>query len=114
MTTPDATPDRDPTRVRSQPALTTSTGRIWLIAGAALCFVALIVLAFLTSLDPRTATFGIVLVVALYVAMVVARILVAEPWARLAVMAVAMLAIAAVALTCVGLIASHEWESLAL
>lgn len=113
MTTPDPSPDRDPTLVRSQPALTTSTGRIWLIAGAVLAVVAIVVLGFLTTLDPRTATIGIVLVVALYVGMVVVRMLVGRPRARLAAMAVGMLAIAAVALTCVGLIASHEWESLA-
>jgi hypothetical protein len=113
MTTPDRVPDRDPTLVRSQPALTTSTGRIWLIAGAALSVIAIVVLAFLTALDPRTATIGIVFVIAIYVGMVIVRMLVDRPRARLALMAVGMLAIAAIALTCVGLIASHEWEALA-
>ena len=44
-TVPVVSQSRDPTKVTSQPALTSSSGRVWLIVGAALtaiCFAALL------------------------------------------------------------------------
>ena len=45
-------PDDDPTRIRSQPALTRSTGRVWLIVGGIFTVMALAVLVPMTALPP--------------------------------------------------------------
>lgn len=97
-------PRRDPTQVTAQPALTRSTGRRWLIWGAVLGAVAVIVLGFLVQVQPATALTGCVLVVLLYIAMVVVRVTVGPVRARLLTLAWLLGAMAAVALVCVLLV----------
>lgn len=91
----------DPTRIRSQPALTTSSGRIWLIVGGIFAVISLAVLIPMTSMPPPgVALTGACVVVALYAAMVITRLLVERRRLRLGLMAIFMLVMAAVALGC--------------
>lgn len=105
-------PSGDPTFVRNQPALTQSTGRIWLIAGAILSAVALVILGLLVELDPRTATIGIVAVIALYLAMIAIRVTVRSPRLRLGLLAAIMLTIAVTTLTVITIIGWTQADSL--
>lgn len=57
-------PDDDPTRIRSQPALTRSTGRVWLIVGGTFTVMALAVLVSMTALPPAGAALAAVVVAA--------------------------------------------------
>lgn len=103
----------DATRVRSQPALTTSSGAIWLIVGALLAATGIAVLAPMTALAlPAVAVTGILLIVACYVAMLAARLFVGPGRVRLGLMAGGMIGIALVALVCVGVITATEWNVL--
>jgi hypothetical protein len=105
-------PFEDPTFVRNQPALTRSTSRIWLIAGAILSAVALVILGLLLELDPRAATIGIVVVIALYLAMIAIRVTVRDSRLRLGLLAAGMLSIAGAALTVITLIGWTQADSL--
>lgn len=102
----------DPTRMREQPSLRSSTGAIWLIVGGLLALVAAVILTLLTSLQAPLAITGLVIVVVLYAAMIVIRLFVPEGRRRLALMAGCMLAIAAASLIIVGIIAATEWQAL--
>ena len=96
----------DPTRIRNQPALTTSTGRIWLIVGGLFTAIALGVLIPMTAFEPRcVALVAVIVDVVLYLAVVGARLFVPPGRRRLGVMAVAMLAIAAVSLVATYIVA---------
>lgn len=102
----DLPPAQDPTRVTEQPALSFSTGRIWLIVGGLFTVVALAVLIpqIVIGLPPRGVPLAAVIVdLVLYAGMVVARLVVPVPRLRLrlALMAIGMLAIAAVSLAAV-------------
>lgn len=89
----------DPTLVRNQPALTTSTGRSWLIVGALFTVISLAVLVPMTALPPSgVAPTAAIVDVVLYLAMLAARFTVAPGRRRLGLMAAALLAIAAVSL----------------
>lgn len=89
----------DPTLVRNQPALTTSTGRSWLIVGALFTVISLAVLVPMTALPPSGVALTAAIVdVVLYLAMLAARFTVAPGRRRLGLMAAALLAIAAVSL----------------
>lgn len=89
----------DPTRVRNQPSLTTSTGRIWLIVGGLFTAISLAVLIPMTALEPAgVALTAVICDVVLYLAIVAARLFIAPGRRRLAVMAFAMIAIAAISL----------------
>jgi len=106
-------PDADPTLVRNQPALTTSTGLEWLIVGGLLAATGIAVLASLVGLGPAgVAVAGIATIVALYAAMVVARATMRSTRSRLAILAALMLAIAVVGLASIGVITSSEWSAL--
>lgn len=99
-------------RVRDQPALTTSTGRAWIVVGGLLTLVSLLVLVPMLLLrPPGAAGVGIVLVVFLYVAMLVAMRIPPGP-PRLITLAVLMIGIAVVALTTVIVVAVAEWDML--
>jgi hypothetical protein len=101
---PDLPPDpsTDPTRLTNQPSLTTSSGRIWLIVGGLVTGVAIGVLTpMLAFPPPGVALVAIILDVALYLAMIIARVTAPPGRPRLAVMAIALLAIAAVSLAAV-------------
>lgn len=100
--------DDDPTFVRNQPSLTQSSGRIWLISGAILTVVALVILGLLVELDAGLAWLGITLCVALYAAMVVIRVAVHSPRLRLGLLAAAMLGIAITALSVIAVIGSNQ------
>jgi hypothetical protein len=102
----------DPTRVRSQPALTSSTGLIWIVLGAVLAVICAGVLLALIPLQPVTAWVGLVLVVVLFLAMVVIRFAVRVGPRRLTAMASVFGAMALVTLVCVVIIAGAAWESL--
>lgn len=97
----------DPTKIRNQPALTTSTGRIWLIVGGLFTAIVVAVLIPMTALEPAgVALTAIVADVLLYLAIVAARVFCAPGRARLAVMAVALLASAGISLAAVLIVAS--------
>jgi hypothetical protein len=99
----------DPTRIRNQTALTTSSGRIWLIVGGLFTVIALAVLIPMTALPPQGLGLGAAIVVAvLYLGMVVARLAVRPGRLRLGLMAAAMLGIAAVALTAALVVAAEQ------
>lgn len=98
----------DPTLVRNQPSLTTSTGRSWLIVGGLFAVVALGVLIPMTQLPPAAVALAAVVVdVILYAGMLAARLFVPEGRLRLrlGLMATAMLTIAAVSLVAVLVVA---------
>lgn len=85
----------DPTLVRNQPSLTTSTGRSWLIVGALFTAISLAVLLPMTALEPRgVALTAAILDVVFFAGMLAARFTTAPGRRRLALMAVALLAIA--------------------
>jgi hypothetical protein len=100
------------TRVRDQPALTTASGKSWIVFGGLLTLVSLATLVPLLTLAPvGAAGVGIVLVVFLYGGMLVARgIGPGSP--RLSTLAALMSAIAVVALVTVGIVAATEWRLL--
>ncbi len=89
----------DPTRIRNQPALTRSSGLIWLVVGGIFTAIAFGVLVALVRLPPPgVALVAAVAVVALYAGMWLVRFVVQPGRRRLGWMAGLMLAIAAVAL----------------
>lgn len=90
---------RDPTRVREQPSLTTSTGAIWLIVGGLFTAVSLAVLIPMTALPPPGLALGAAIAIGLlYAGMVAVRVAVPAGRRRLGLLAIGMLLIAAVAL----------------
>ncbi len=89
----------DPTKIRNQPALTTSTGTSWLIIGGLFTAISLGVLIAMTQLPPPGIALGSAVAVAvLYLAMIAVRFLVPSGRRRLGLMSIAMLAIALIAL----------------
>ncbi|MCU1526061.1 MAG: hypothetical protein JWO18_2955 [Microbacteriaceae bacterium] len=101
----------DPTRVRDQPSLRTSAGRIWLIMGGLFAVVALAILIPMLWLRASgVATAGIVAVVTLYVVMIVVRFSVGNRRHRLGLLAACMITMAVVALVCVGVVTAVEWR----
>jgi hypothetical protein len=99
-------------RVRDQPALTTASGRTWIVVGGLLTLVSLLILVPMLLLrPPGAAGVGIVLVLFLYIGMLVSmRIPPGSP--RLVTLAVLMIAIAVVALATVIVVAVAEWDML--
>ncbi|HEV7951601.1 MAG TPA: hypothetical protein VGP24_17705 [Glaciihabitans sp.] len=95
-------------RVRDQPALTTSSGAIWVIVGGILVAITIGVLLSLGDRAPgQTALIAIVLESVLYIGMLAALLLPAGK-RRLGVMATALIAIAAVALIFIGIIVAAQ------
>ena len=104
MSNPD--PDTDPTRLVNQPSLTSSSGRIWLIVGGLFTAIAIAVLIPLLGFEPAgLALTAVILDVAFYLAMIIARVTTPPGRLRLALMAIALLAIAAISLISVAWIA---------
>lgn len=88
--------------MREQPSLTTSTGGIWLVVGGAFVVIALLIVIPMMTLPPAGLAVGAAIAIgALYVAMIVTRLVVPPGRGRLGTMAVAMLLIAATALVAV-------------
>ena len=103
--------EHDPTLMRNQASLTTSTGRSWLILGGLLALVTAVVLAFELPLQPPgVALFGLISVLVLYAAMIVVRLTVGPGRLRLGLMAGLMIAIAGIGLGCVIAIAHASWS----
>lgn len=103
--------ETDPTLVRNQPALTSSSGLVWIIVGGILAVTGIAVLAPLIGLGPPgVAVGGIALLSAIYLVMVAVRFTTAGGRFRLAIMATCMIAIAVVGLVTVGLITADEWN----
>ncbi len=109
------TPPEDETSVRAQPALTSSSGAIWLIVGALLATTGVAVLALMSGLStPWIAIIGIALVVLLYAAMIVVHVAVPRGRARLVTLAWLMGAMAVVTLLAVAVITAYEWDLVGL
>ena len=103
--------EADPTLVRNQPALTSSSGLAWIIVGGILAVTGIAVLAPLIGLGPPgVAVGGIAALAAIYLVMVVVRFTIAGGRFRLAIMATCMIAIAVVGLVTVGVITADEWS----
>lgn len=104
----------DPTKVRDQPALRSSSGRVWIVAGGLLLLVTAAVLAWIVlsggSGAAPVATGAAV--VALYIVLLIVRFAVRPGKLRLRIMAAAMIGMALVAI--VGLLASVWAESLSV
>ena len=101
----------DPTRVREQPSLTTSSGTIWLVVGGLFAAISLVVLIPMTALaGGGVALAAVVGVAVLYVGMVVTRLVARPGRRRLAVLAWAMILMAVVALGAVIIVAYSEWD----
>lgn len=97
----------DPTRQRDQPALTTSSGLIWLVLGGVLAAVAIGVLIALLAAPPAgVALTGAIIVAALYLGMLAARFAVRPGRLRLGILAGLMIAIAAVGVFSVLIVAA--------
>lgn len=98
----------DPTRLRDQPALTSSKGRSWLILGGLLTLISLGVLVPMAAMNmppvgvPQTA---VIVVIALYLGMIIVRFATPPGRLRLGLLAIDMLAIAFVAVLAVVLVA---------
>lgn len=106
-----AQPPVDPTRVRDQPALSSSRGLSWLILGGLLTLVALGVLVPMSVLRmPPTGVAAVAAVVVgvLYVCMLIVRFATPPGRLRLTLLAVDMLAIAFVSLLAVLLVAERS------
>jgi putative flippase GtrA len=98
----------DPTRLRDQPALTQSSGLIWLVVGGIFTAIALGVLIALVQLPPPgVALIAAIVVAALYAGMWLVRFAVRPGRRRLGLMAAGMLAIAAISLTATLIIAAN-------
>ena|ERR1700710_1203911 len=94
-------------RVRDQPALTTSSGRSWLILGGILALIAVaILIPLLSQKPPGVALFGLCAIVALYAAMVIVRVNAHAGRRMLALLAIFMIAIAVIGVVCVGIVAA--------
>jgi peptidoglycan/LPS O-acetylase OafA/YrhL len=107
MSRRDSEPIGTSPRVRDQPALTTSSGRSWLLLGGILALIAVVTLVTMLGSQPAgVALIGICVIVALYAAMVIVRVNLHPGRGMLAWLAAMMIAIAVVGLVCVGLIAA--------
>ncbi|MEX1079442.1 MAG: hypothetical protein WED09_10080 [Homoserinimonas sp.] len=87
-------------KVTTQPALTTASGRTWLIVAGIISVLSLVFLWFMRELEPLgAAAIGMVTVIAIYLAMVAIRFGVRAPRARLWSLAILTIAIAITFLT---------------
>jgi hypothetical protein len=103
---------RDPTAIREQPALTTSTGAIWLIVGGLFAAVSLAVLIPMATLPSGTVAVVAAIVIALlYLGMIIAQLATPPGRRRLGMLATGMLLIAAIALGAVIFVAAGAWTA---
>lgn len=100
------------TKVTEQRALTTANGTSWLVIGALLAAICGGLLFAMQWLEPAAvATAGFVIVIALYVAMVVIRFIVAAGRPRLWALAVLTMLIVITFFVCGGIVAGTEWNA---
>ena len=104
-------PEADPTLMRNQPALSTSTGAIWLALGIALTVIVLAVLVPMLAINTAIAGGGIAVVVVLFIALVVTRFASKPGRARLMTMATLFGGIAFVGLATVFVVTSIQASS---
>lgn len=91
----------DPTKMKNQPAMRTSSGLIWIVMGGFFAVAAAVPFSLLIAGDRPSHTVAMVILVivaVLYVALITVRFVVQKRVARLRVMAACMLSMAAVAL----------------
>lgn len=100
----DSGREPDPTWIRNQPSLTTSSGTIWLVVGGLFAAIAFALLVAMGSLHPL-GYWAAAIVALLYAGMLVVRAWVGRQRLRLGLLAALMLTIAAVALGAVLFIA---------
>jgi len=103
-------PDQDPTLVRNQPALRTPRRRRWLVPGGVLAAVAIGMLAATLQLERALPMIGIILVVAIYLAMLIVAVAVHQPRRRDAAFAWLMVAMTLAALVVLALVVLREWS----
>ncbi|MFC0682154.1 hypothetical protein ACFFGH_30355 [Lysobacter korlensis] len=102
----------DSGRVSDQAALTTSSGRSWLIVGGILAALSIGFLFGMRDLNPPgVATAGLVAVIALYLGMVAVRFGVGRLRLRLGLLAALTIAICLAFVLCALVIASTEWSA---
>ncbi len=102
----------DPGRVTDQAALTTSSGRSWLVVGGIVAALTAGFLFWMRDLDPPgVATAGVVTVVALYLGMVAVQYGVRRLRLRLGLLAGLTVAICLAFVVCALVIASTEWAA---
>lgn len=102
----------DPTKMRNQKALRTSTGRIWLIVGALLVIACLVVLLPMIPMGTPVPIVASIIIVLLYVGMLIVRFTVKERGQRLLWLAVLFCLIAVIGLIAVIIPAFTESEPL--
>ncbi|UJP10485.1 hypothetical protein L2X99_01975 [Microbacterium sp. KUDC0406] len=103
----------DPTLVRNQPALRTSTGRIWLVVGGiflVLCAIPLTLIVFTPGAAVPVAWATLITALLLYAGIVFARLGVTDHVRRLRWMAVLMLTMAVVALVGLAVCTMIAWS----
>ena len=102
----------DSGRVTDQAALTTSSGRSWLVVGGILAALSIAMLFGMRELDPPgVATAGLAAVVVLYLGMVAVRYGVSPLRLRLGVLAALTIVICLAFAVCALVIASTEWSA---
>lgn len=99
----------DPTRMSDQPALTTSSGRVWMVVGTVLVIVCVGVLIALLPVHASVAVTGAVIDVVAYAAMWVVRVAVRQRRTRLLTLAILFGVITATTLVCVLIISGGAW-----
>lgn len=90
-------PEPDPTWIRNQPSLTTSSGTIWLVVGGIFAAIAVALLVAMGSLHPL-GYWAASIIALFYAGMLLVRAWVRRQRLRLGLLAALMLAMAAVAL----------------
>lgn len=101
----------DATRVRNQPSLTSSTGAIWLIVGGLLAATGIAILAPMIGLgSPGIAVAGITVILVVYAAMVIVKLVTRAGRIRLGLLAIGMVFIAIAEFASVGVITATEWN----
>lgn len=99
------------TRMGEQPALRTSRGRSWLLVGALTVVACGGLLLVLSTRQPMTGFVGAGVIVALYICMVIAAIVIRNLRARLVTLAVLLIAMVMTALGFVLAITAAEWSA---
>jgi hypothetical protein len=102
----------DPTAIREQPSLTTSSGAIWLIVGGLFTAVSLGVLIPMSTLPSGiVAAVAAIVIALLYLGMIVAQLAMPPGRRRLGAHATGMLLIAVIALGAVLFVAAGAWNA---
>lgn len=112
MISPLRDDSRNDTRIGEQPALRTSSGRIWLIMGAITAAACVGILVVLSTRQPTIGFIGAGVVVALYVAMIVVTLVIRNVRAKLVALAILLVAMGVTALAFVLVILSAEWSAI--